>query len=114
MKKLFFLLLLSCGMTYSYAQTSQAKSPMTAEQKADETVTKLKTELTLTDDQVTKVKAITVERINKVTAAHKKIGADKSRLNSANKQIYDEWESKLKGILTEDQYTKYLASKGQY
>ncbi|MDB5272512.1 MAG: hypothetical protein JWO58_879 [Chitinophagaceae bacterium] len=113
MKKLFFLLLLCIGMTNAYAQTNQSKSPMTAEQKADEAVTKLKTELALTDDQVTKVKAITVEKINKVTAAHKKNGADKSRLNSANKQIYDEWEAKLKGILTEEQYSKYLASKGQ-
>jgi predicted S18 family serine protease len=113
MKKLFLLLLLCIGMTTSYAQTDQNKSPMTAEQKADEAVTKLKTELALSDDQVTKVKAITVEKINKVTAAHKKIGADKSRLNSANKQIYDEWEVKLKTILTPDQYNKYLASKGQ-
>ena len=94
------------------AQTTQTKSMMTAEQKADETVTKLKTELSLTDDQVAKVKNITVDKINKVTAAHKKNGADKSRLQAANKLIQDEYETQLKGIVTEEQFNKYLTSKG--
>lgn len=112
MKKLFFLLILCAGFTVAQAQTNQQKSMMTAEQKADETVTKLKTELSLSDEQVTKVKAITVEKINKVTAAHKKNGADKNRLQAANKLIQDEYETQLKGIVTEDQFNKYLTSKG--
>lgn len=89
-----------------------AQAPKTADQKAQETVDKLKTELALTDEQATKVKTITVEKINKVTAAHKKIGADKNRLKAANQQIQEEWENQLKGIVTEEQYKKYLASKG--
>ena len=108
MKKIFLLFMLSFGITYSYAQT---KSPMTADQKADEVVAKLKSELALTDEEVPKVKVITVDKINKVTAAHKKNGADKSRLQSANKLIQEEWETQLKGIVTEEQYSKYLASK---
>jgi protein CpxP len=112
MRKIFFLFVFLLGFTAIQAQTNQTKSMMTAEQKADETVTKLKTELSLTDDQVTKVKAITVDKINKVTAAHKKNGADKSRLQAANKLIQDEYETQLKGIVTEEQFNKYLASKG--
>ncbi|HSZ71899.1 MAG TPA: hypothetical protein VK750_04440, partial [Cytophagaceae bacterium] len=85
MKKLL-LLLFTVGITYSYAQT---KSPMTADQKADEVVAKLKAELALTDEEIPKVKTITVDKINKVTAAHKKNGTDKSRLQSANKLIQE-------------------------
>lgn len=113
MKKLFFLLILCAGFSVAQAQTNQQKSMMTAEQKADESVTKLKTELSLTDDQVVKVKTITVDKINKVTAAHKKNGADKSRLQAANKLIQEEYETSLKGIVTEEQFNKYLSSKGK-
>lgn len=112
MKKLFFLLILFVSFQAAQAQTNQPKQMMTAEQKAEENVAKLKTELGLTDEQVPKVKAITVDKINKVTAAHKKNGADKSRLQAANKLIQDEYETSLKGILTEDQFSKYLSSKG--
>jgi ABC-type transporter MlaC component len=113
MKKTFLLAtLLLIGFTFSYAQSNQTKAPMTADQKADEVVAKLKNEIGLTNEQLPKVKAITVEKINKVTAAHKKNGADKTRLQSANKLILEEWESQLKGIITEEQYKKYLTNKG--
>jgi len=112
MKKIFLLLILCVGFTVAQAQTTQQKSMMTAEQKADESVARLKTDLSLTDDQVAKVKVITVDKINKVTAAHKKNGADKNRLQAANKLIQDEYETQLKGIVTEDQFNKYLSSKG--
>ncbi len=112
MKNLFFLILLFVGIQAAQAQTNQPKAMMTAEQKADESVNKLKTELSLNNEQVTKVKVITVDKINKVTAAHKKNGADKSRLQAANKLIQDEYETQLKGIVTEDQFNKYLAMKG--
>ncbi|MBC7485845.1 MAG: hypothetical protein H7282_03745 [Cytophagaceae bacterium] len=112
MKKLVLLMILFVGMQAAQAQNNQQKSMMTAEQKADESVNKLKTELSLTDEQAVKVKAITADKINKVTAAHKKNGADKSRLQAATKLIQDEYETSLKGILTEDQFTKYLTSKG--
>lgn len=112
MKNLFFLILLFVGIEAAQAQTNQPKAMMTAEQKADESVNKLKTELSLNNEQVTKVKVITVDKINKVTAAHKKNGADKSRLQAANKLIQDEYETQLKGIVTEDQFNKYLAMKG--
>lgn len=112
MKKLFFLFILFISFQAAQAQTNQPKQMMTAEQKADENVAKLKTELAMTDEQVPKVKAITVDKINKVTAAHKKNGADKNRLQAANKLIQDEYETSLKGILTEEQFNKYLTSKG--
>jgi protein CpxP len=108
MKKLFLSLTLFLFTTLAIAQ-----SPMTPDQKADETVNKLKTEIALTDEQIPKVKEITVERITKVTAANKKNGADKQKLQFDNKRIFGEWETKLKGILTEEQYAKYVQSKNK-
>jgi hypothetical protein len=96
-----------------FTLVAMAQAPMTADQKAEETVSKLKKDIALTDEQVPKVKAITVDRVVKVTAAVKKNGADKQKLQYANKQIMEEWETKLKGIVSEEQYSKYLASKGQ-
>ena len=96
-----------------FTKLIMAQAPMTADQKADEAVNKLKTEVGLTDDQIPKVKEITVDRITKVTAAVKKNGADKQKLQFDNKRIFEEWETKLKGILTEDQYNKYLQAKSK-
>ncbi len=113
MKNLIIVLMLLIGSaTYTNAQ-NQPKSQQTPEEKADEVVAKLKTDIALTDEQAPKVKAITVERINKVTAAQKKHSADKPRLQNARKLIFEEWETQLKGIVSEDQYNKYLATKGQ-
>lgn len=108
MKKIVLSLTLFLVTTFAIAQ-----SPVTPDQKADETVNKLKTEVALTREQVPKVKEITVERITKVTAANKKNGADKQRLQFDNKRIFEEWETKLKAILTEDQYAKYVQSKSK-
>lgn len=113
MKKLFFLFVfLISSVATSYGQTVQA--PVTADQKAEEVVSKMKSTLSLTDDQAPKVKEITVDRVQKVTEARKKYGADKTRIQSANKLIFDEWETKLKGILTLEQYNKYVESKSQF
>lgn len=90
----------------------QAQAPVTAEQKADEAVAKLKNEIALTDEQIPKVKAITLDRINKVTAATKQCGKDKQKLSFANSKINSEWETQLKAIVTPEQFNKYLANKG--
>jgi protein CpxP len=109
MKKfLLALFLLISG--YSYGQ--QAKSQMmTPEQKANETVTKLKSEISLTDEQAAKVKTITIDRVNKITANHKKYGSDKTRIQAANQVVFEEWEAQLKAIVTPEQYEKYLSTK---
>jgi periplasmic protein CpxP/Spy len=107
MKNLLLTILLLAGLTAAHAQSNQQKSMVTAEQKTEENINKLKTELTLTEEQIPKVKAITMDKINKVTAAHKKSGADKNRLQAANKLIQEEYETALKEILTEEQFKKY-------
>ncbi len=110
MKKLFIIFAFLFGLSLtSFSQTVQA--PVTAEQKADEVVNKMKDNLSLTDEQIPAIKGITIERIKKVTEARKKYGADKQRIQASNKLILEEWESQLKEILTTDQYNKYTESK---
>jgi hypothetical protein len=108
MKILFLTLCLSFFSLLLVAQQKPALTATSAEQKADEIVSKLNTSVGLTDEQLPKVKAISVERIEKNTAAFKKIGPnDKARLSAASKMNLTEWETQLKGILTEEQYKKY-------
>lgn len=109
MKNLIFLLALLLGFTFAHSQGA----PQTADQKADEVVAKLKNDIQLTEEQVPKVKTITLDRINKVTDATKKYGKDKNRLNAAKTKIFDEWEAQLKTIVSEDQYKKYMTGKGK-
>jgi hypothetical protein len=110
MKKLVLIIMfVATCMGVSYAQ----KAPVTAESKAEEVVAKLKTDLNLSEDQVGKVKAITVERINKVTAAVKKYSPDKNRVQAASKLVLEEWETELKGLVSDEQFSKYLATKGK-
>lgn len=111
MKKLIFVfaVLLGFGLS-SFAQTA----PVTADQKAETVVTKMSNDLTLTEDQIPKVKGITLERINKVTDAVKKYGGDKNRVQAASKLAFGEWENQLKGILTIEQFNKYVETKSQY
>jgi hypothetical protein len=109
MKHLVLFIALLGGFTFTFSQGV----PQTADQKADEVVTKLKNDIQLTEEQVPKVKTITLDRITKVTDATKKYGKDKNRLNAAKTKIFDEWEAQLKTIVTEDQFKKYLASKGK-
>jgi len=109
MKHLVFLIALVAGFTFAYSQGA----PQTADQKADEVVAKLKNDIQLTDEQVPKVKTITLDRINKITDATKKYGKDKNRLNAAKTKIFNEWETQLKSTVTEDQFKKYLGTKGR-
>lgn len=108
MKKLLFLFALLIGFTFSYSQ----QPPKSADEKADEAVAKLKNDIQLTDEQIPKVKTITLDRVNKVTEATKKYGKDKTRLKAVNTKIFDEWEAQLKTIVTPEQYNKYMQSKG--
>lgn len=112
MKITILSLLIVFSSVVLFAQQKPAMSAKSPEQKADEIVAKLNTSVGLTDEQIPKVKAISVDRVTKNTEAFKKIGPnDKARLAAANKLVLADWETQLKGILTEDQYAKYLQAQ---
>lgn len=109
MKIVFLSLLLLTSAYFVHAQQKPALSSMSAEQKADELVQTLSAKVSLTEQQLPQVKAVSLERVVKNTEAFKKIGPnDKARLSAASKMNLNEWEEKLKTILTAEQLATYM------
>lgn len=109
MKKILLAFFLMLGSLSLSAQEKPKLTATSSEQKADEIVQKLNASVSLTEEQLPKVQSISVDRINNNTAAYKKIGPnDRARLSAATKMNLTEWETKLKEILTAEQYAQYL------
>lgn len=70
----------------------------------------MKTELKLTDDQYAKVFEINKEFVGKSQEARKN-NVDRKQAGESIKVLNDERETKLKTVLTEEQFTSYLAKK---
>ena len=113
MKKLLIamiaLLLLIGGTVCAQNAGGQQRTP---EERAKMQVDAVKTALTLTDDQVTKVTAIlaaTTKRTDSLRAANQ--GGDRTAMMGLMKPISDARDAKIKAILTPDQATQFEAKK---
>jgi protein CpxP len=117
MKKVIFLLALIVSVGTLYAQTkNKGKGNRTyanLDERVNEVTGKLKTDLKLTDDQASQVRAITLNRVKQVSDAKKSFGEDKKGFNQARKTIFQGWETELKSIVTADQYAAYLVKKDE-
>ncbi len=117
MKKVIFMIALLVTATFAYAQQPSGKSKsskgqsLSPEEKAEKITSKLKTELSLTDAQVPKVKQATLTRIKQVATAKTNAGEDKQAFRQEGRKIFQNWEAEMKGILTPEQYTAYQAKK---
>jgi hypothetical protein len=114
MKKLIFILALmvSIGTLYAQQPGQNNKKYSGIDEKVDKITNKLKADLTLNDNQTNQVKAITLNRVKQVHDA-KASTTDPKAFKEARKTIFETWESELKGIVTEDQYSKYLLKKDE-
>lgn len=93
------LVLMTFVLNASMAQQNDSlrtKAKATPEQKADKITARLKQELSLSDDQVGKVKAIILEQVKL-----KQQGEEK------RKAMHNELQKALTGILTQEQLAKY-------
>lgn len=97
-------------MMFSVAVSAQDKQHKNPEEKAKMMSDKMKTELTLTDEQYTKVQAINLDFATKASAI-KKEGADKAAWGEKMKPIKEEHAKALKEVLTPEQFTKYESIK---
>ncbi len=121
MKKLIFMMivaLVSTGTMYAQEKakskdkgTAQKGKNATPEERAEKITTRLKTELSLTEEQTPKVKQSVLNRINLVAAAKVKAKEDKKAFGQERKKIFQAWEVELKGILTPEQYTTFVAKR---
>lgn len=102
-----FSFLMMCSVAVIAQDKSKHKNP---EEKAKMMSDKMKTELTLTDEQYQQVQAINLDFATKASAI-KQEGADKAAWGEKMKPIKDEHAKALKGVLTPEQFTKYESIK---
>ncbi len=107
MKKLFIGLVLLGSMmaTSAYSQSDQRSKGPGGGPEPD--YNKLKTELTLTDEQVTSWKNHEAQYKTKFEELRKNTSATEEEKRTQMKALRTSKESDLKNILTEEQYTKY-------
>lgn len=88
--------------------TVMADETKTNELKAKEKTKMLTSQIMLTAEQMPQVEALYLEGFNKLD----QIKAEKSTVTTEDKQaVINEQETKLKAILTADQWTKYETTK---
>lgn len=102
-------LILVMMMLLPLCAMAQPKTPPTAEEQAKRQTERLKKELTLTADQETKVKEVYLASATKMSEARKSGEASRETMMAKRKEMQKEEETKLKAILTADQFTKYQA-----
>ncbi len=110
MKKLMLSIVAAVYTVSSFAQDGN-KVQKTPEEIANKRADKLKTELTLSDDQRAKEYALELDRIIKVRETRPKYPTDKKAAHKEIKSINEASQTALKEILTADQITKWEALK---
>jgi protein CpxP len=118
MKKLFLAALLVVGMT-TFAQERRASNEkMTAEQKVELQVKKMKLDLDLNDKQTADIKKIVAEQVKKREAKRAEFEAKRAKdvkptqeeMFQNKSQMLDEqiaMKSELKKVLNADQFSKW-------
>lgn len=108
MKKLVFSILAAIVAISASAKDS-TKVKMNPEQKANKQADRLKTELSLSDDQRNKTYSAILDRINKVDAikAKYKDSANKKGMGKEMQSVKTEFDNTLATFLTGEQMTKY-------
>jgi methionine-rich copper-binding protein CopC len=109
-KTAFMMACMSLFMLVSVSSFAQEKMQhKTPEEKAKMMSDKMKTELTLSDEQYQKVQTINLDFANKTSAVPK--DGDKSAWMSKMKECNEARSKSLKEVLTPDQFTKYETIK---
>lgn len=112
MKKVIFLLI-SFMATLSFAQSSD-KATKTPEQKATHHSEVLTKKLSLSPEQKQSVYTLILDRVNKANAVRAKYTTgDKKGMHKELKPIIDDFNTKIKAILTPDQVTKWEQFKAE-
>lgn len=109
MKKNVMFLGMMIMSTIIFAQGQKGDSHAAGTRRSDY----LKKELSLSDDQVTKVKAIQTKFAARHAAIHKDTSLTQGTAQKQRMNLRVEQETELKGVLTPDQWTKYTAMKAK-
>lgn len=108
MKKILFVItLVLVSVAVTFAQNGSKRS---AEERAAIFVKNLGKEMTLTEEQSTKITAIQLETFKKVDEIREKgMAGDKKAMRQEVKSANDAAETSIKALLTDEQKTKFDA-----
>jgi hypothetical protein len=106
MKTIAYIFLLIAGGIFGTQNLEAQNKRMTAEQRIEKRVEKMKVALNLSDDQVIKIKSIYKDAWQK-QAELKKSGTDSATLANSRKEINKSVRNQIKLVLTEEQRKKW-------
>jgi protein CpxP len=121
MKKMLFMIALVVSVNTVFAQPSGKKNhekkpaehsrKISPDEKADKVSKRMKTDLSLSDKQAAEIKKITLARMDNAQTARHKAAEARKAYHQERKQIQQNWEQDLKGILSAQQYADYELQK---
>lgn len=113
-RQIIFLLAIFFSMT----MFAQGKKAGNGKERSPEQVAENRTEkwtkvLSLTPEQVPQVKAIILEKVQKMREVRKENAnaADKKAMHQQMRTIKTDADAKMKGVLTQEQYDLYIKTK---
>jgi len=111
LKSLAVMSMLFFSVSGIMAQQPQARKAFSAEEVAEKQVGILKSQLSLTDEQVASIKVLFAERNTKVQELRKNSNGDKEVLKKGGKEIRATTDAGLFKILTPEQKAQYAKIK---
>ena len=102
--------------TFAMAQQTpmmNKKDPAQMEQKRQEKLKVMQTELNLTNAQVAQIKALQDKKIAERQQNAPQMQAERKAKMEAMKARQEQWNAEMRKILTPEQYTKWEAKKQQ-
>jgi len=99
----------------AFAQQGQGRGnrDMDPKEFADRQTSRMKESLELTTAQLPKVEKLNLEYAEKMKEARDQAGEDREAMRSKMMEMIKEKDTKLKVILTEEQWTKFAADRKQ-
>lgn len=123
MKQSIQVALLGIALLFSVALSAQPGPPpgkpgegkprLSAAERAQKQSDRMKESLSLDDKQYKKVLEINQEHAKKMEAQQLEAQKERERRQAAMKEMEASHEKRMKEVLTEDQYVKYLVQKEQ-
>lgn len=106
-----FLALGTFAMAQQNTSKMQQKDPAQMEQKRQDKMKMMQTELNLSDAQMTKIQALQEKKMAEKRAMAPQVQAERKSKMEAMKANHDQWNNEMKQILTPEQYQKWETSK---
>lgn len=110
MKKVILSAAMIAIGTFAMAQQNKMTrnmDPAQMEQKRAEKLQSMKSELNLSDAQVTKIKSLQDAKISQKKANEPQMQAERKMKMEEMKKQREQWKSQMKQILTPEQYAKW-------